>query len=116
MSNSSSPVAVGMRAAVLAREMVAEDRPESESVEEAVEDRQGTDGVRIEGAAGGACDPAGSERRGVLLAGAGGVARHERSPRCVGTELDHDGRRPAAWVTAMIPGEEARSRGEKFWE
>ena len=83
-------------AAVLAREMVAEDRVESESVEESVEDRQGTDGVGIEGAAGGAGDPAGPERRGVLRAGAGGLARHEPSPRCVGVERDHDGRRSAA--------------------
>src|SRR5262249_40095927 len=73
---------------VLAREVVAEDRLESEAVEESVEDRQGGDGVGVKGAAGGAGDPTGPERRGVLLAGAGGLARHEPSPRCDGTELD----------------------------
>jgi hypothetical protein len=101
-------------APVLAREMVAEDRLESEAVEEPIEDRQGGDGVGAERAAGGAGDPAGPERRGVLLAAAGGLARHEPSPRCDGAGLDHDGRRPAARLPAMIPGEEARSRGEKF--
>ena len=56
-------MAVGMRRApILAREVVAEDRLEAEAVEEAVEDRQDTDGVGVEGAAGGAGDPAGPER------------------------------------------------------
>ncbi len=102
------------RAAVLAREMVAEDRFESESVAESIEERQCGDGVGAEGAAGGARDPAGPEWRRVLLAGAGGLGRHERFPRCVGAERDHDGRRPAARITAMISGEGSRSRGEEF--
>ena len=63
--------------------------------------------------AGGAGDPAGPERRGVLRAGADGLARHESSPRCGDAEPDRDGRRVAARPTAMIPGEETRSRGEK---
>jgi hypothetical protein len=103
-------------AAVLAREVVAEDRVESEPVEESVEDRQGGDGVGAEGAAGGAGDPAGPGRRGVLPAGAGGLARHERSPRCVDVGRDHDGRRSAAGLTAMTPRSGVRSRGEEFWE
>jgi hypothetical protein len=41
--------------------VVAEDRLESEAVKESVEDRQDTDGVRIESAAVGAGDPAGPE-------------------------------------------------------
>jgi hypothetical protein len=102
------------RAPVLAREVVAEDRLESESVEEPVEDRQGGDGGGAECTTGGAGNPAGPERRGILRAGAGGLARHEPSPRCDGMDPDDDGRQPAAWVTAMIPGERARSRGEKF--
>jgi hypothetical protein len=69
--------------AALAREVVAEDRLEAESVEESVEDREGADGVRVEGAAGGAGDPAGPEWWRSLLAGAGGLAMHERFPRCV---------------------------------
>ena len=47
--------------------MVAEDGLEAEPVEEAVEDRQDTDGVGVEGLACGAGDPAGPERwRGLL--------------------------------------------------
>ena len=63
--------------------MVAEDRLEAEPVEEAVEDRQGTDGVRVEGAAGGVGDPAGPERTRGLLGGARGFLIHEGIPRCV---------------------------------
>ena len=100
------------RAPVLAWEMVAEDRLEAEAVEEAVEDRQGTDGVGVEGAAGGAGDPAGPERwRGP--AGRGGrLVIHERSPRAFWP--DRCGSRTAARPTAMIVGKGGRSRGEKF--
>ena len=94
--------------------MIAEDRLEPEAIEEAVEDRQGADGVRAERAAGGASDPAGAERRGALLPGAGGLARHEPSPRCVDAGSDRDGRRSAARPLAMIPGTDVRSRGEEF--
>src|SRR5262249_16412692 len=96
-------------APVLAREVVTEDRLEPEAVEESVEDRQGGDGVGAEGAAGGAGDAPGPERRGVLPGVTGGLARHERSPRCVDAEPDRAGRRPAARLPAMIPREESRS-------
>ena len=71
------------RAAVLAREVVAEDRLEAESVEEAVEDRQGGDGVRVEGAARGASDPAGPERCGGPAGLSGRSCEARASPRCV---------------------------------
>ena len=58
--------------AVLARQVVAEERLEAEPFEEAVEDRQDADGVGVEGPAGGAGDPAGPERwRGRWLGRAG---------------------------------------------
>jgi hypothetical protein len=71
-------------AAVLAREIVAEDRRESEPVEEPVEDRQGPDGGRIEGAAGGAGDPPGTERWRGGAAWAYGSVIHESSPDAIG--------------------------------
>lgn len=49
-------------AAVLAREVVAEDGLEAEPVEEAVEDRQDTDGEGAEGPACGAGGPSGPLR------------------------------------------------------
>ena len=49
-------------AAVLARQVVTEERLEAEAVEEAVEDRQDTDGGGVEGMAGGAGDAAGPQR------------------------------------------------------
>ena len=81
------------RAAILAREVIAEDRLESEAVEEAVEDRQGADGVRAECAAGGASDPAGAER----AAGPAGRGGGSCEPRAISPMRrcgrDRDGRR-----------------------
>ena len=101
-------------AAVLAREVITEDRRETEAVEEPADDRQDTDGVRVESAAGVAGDPAGPER--------GGASWSERAVlRCTSVSPDafRDRRRwppPAARLTAMIPAKGERSRGEKFWQ
>ena len=59
-------------APVLARQVVTEERLEAEAVEEAVEDRQDTDGGRVEGMAGGAGDAAGPQRWRGWPAGASG--------------------------------------------
>jgi hypothetical protein len=83
------------RAAVLAREVVAEDRLDWEAIEEAVEDRQDTDGVRIEGAAGGAGDPAGPEWWRGQLAGAGGLIMHELLPLCLLASMTAAAGRPS---------------------
>ena len=99
-------------AAVLAGEVVAEESLEAEPVEEPIEDRQGADGVGVEGAAGGAGDPAGPERWRGLLAWAGGFVSHEGLPRCVLASIAAAAGRPP--VRRHDRGEGGRSRGEKF--
>jgi len=90
-----------------------EDGFEAEPVEEAIEDRQDTDGGGVQGPACGASDPAGPERWRGLLAGACGFLIQESFPRCVLASMVEAGKRPAG-PAAMIAVKRGRSRGEKF--
>jgi hypothetical protein len=56
------------------------DGPEAEPLDEAVKDRQGADGVGVEGTAGGAGGTAGPERWRGRLVGACGFVVHGSSP------------------------------------
>jgi hypothetical protein len=92
--------------------MVPEDGLEAEPVEEAVEDRQGTDGVGVESLACGAGGPAGPERWRGRLAGACRWVIHVSSPMQTGL----DGRcGPAARQPRRHDrGEGEKVKGEKF--
>src|SRR5262245_7645291 len=93
------------------REVVAEDGLEAKPVEEAVEDRQGTDGVGVEGPACGAGGSAGLEWwRGSACWGVR-VGDAREFPRCGLALMVVAGQRLAS-PPAMIAVTGRRSRGE----
>ena len=111
MSRTSKAVAVGTRdAAVLARQVVAEELLEAEPPEEAVEDRQRGDAAGGQGPAGGAGGLAG--RCGEVGGRPGGSAYASRGRPSTCLAAIGSGGRSAATSAVMVVGSGGPSRGK----